>query len=208
MQNKEALIKVVLLGAIGVGKSSILKRYVNQDFHENEPSSMGAGFLSKRVTYQNKTYRFQIWDTAGQEKYAPLAVMYYRDAQVILLIYDITSKDSFNQLKEWYEEVKSKGPKDIVVAIVGNKIDLNEKEEVSQAEATEFARSIPAFLKLTSAKENIGIDELFTNIIEELDLNIESLTVSRAKIPKGSTLQKNQSVIDNEPDTDKSRPCC
>lgn len=165
---KPRVIKVCILGGTGVGKSSILRRFVKNEFDEAEQTTLGAAFLDKIVVFREKTYRFQIWDTAGQEKYAPLANIYYRDCDVALLVYDITSSDSFTVLRDWHKEITSKGLKGILIGCVGNKIDLIGQEQVSAETAKTFADSIGGFLKLTSAKENKGIDDVFTKISEHV----------------------------------------
>ena len=165
---QEQTIKIVLLGSAGVGKSSILKRYISDDFENREQPTLGASFHSKTVKMKDKSYKFQIWDTAGQEKYAPLAVMYYRDAHVVLLVYDTTCKDSFEVLKGWHEEVKEKGMSNVVMMVIGNKNDLIDRQEVEPERARAYADSIGAGFKLTSAKENSGIKEVFEKIIEKI----------------------------------------
>ena len=161
--------KIAILGISGVGKSSILTRFVNNDFDSNINSTFGAAFLDKNFEYNGIFYKFQIWDTAGQEKYAPLASLYYRDAHVVLLVYDITSEDSFKGLKELYKEVLEKGPNDLLIGIIGNKSDLSELEQVSYDEGNEYAKNIKAFYKQTSAKENKGITSLFEKVCEEIE---------------------------------------
>jgi small GTP-binding protein len=100
----------------------------------------------------------QIWDTAGQEKYRSIAPIYYREARIALCVYDITSKRSYEVMKKWVEELQSNGPKDIVLAVVGNKIDRCDEEEVDYAEVKEYATGLGAILKLVSAKEGKNID--------------------------------------------------
>eukprot|EP00331_Platyophrya_macrostoma_P015043 CAMPEP_0176475994 /NCGR_PEP_ID=MMETSP0127-20121128/43905_1 /TAXON_ID=938130 /ORGANISM="Platyophrya macrostoma, Strain WH" /LENGTH=190 /DNA_ID=CAMNT_0017871631 /DNA_START=38 /DNA_END=606 /DNA_ORIENTATION=+ len=166
--SKSHIVKVCILGSSGVGKSSILKRFVSNEFDDSEQTTLGAAFMDKTITYSGHTFKFQIWDTAGQEKYAPLAHMYYRDTHVALLVYDITSRDSFSALKEWHKELSERGPKNVLEVCVGNKIDLITKEQVDSETAKTFTNSIGGILKLTSAKENKGIDEIFSKICEHM----------------------------------------
>jgi len=165
---KPNIIKVVLLGTSGVGKSSLLYRYVTNGWDENIQTTLGAAFMDKQIQYKGRTLKFQIWDTAGQEKYAPLAQMYYRDADVAILVYDVTNKESFNNLKNWFIELSEKGPKDVILAVVGNKADLRDDERVSIDDAKAFAHDCKALYARTSAKENIGVTEMFNSICEEL----------------------------------------
>jgi small GTP-binding protein len=162
------LIKVVLLGSSGVGKSSLLYRYVTNGWDDDIQATLGAAFMDKQVTYKGRTMKFQIWDTAGQEKYAPLAQMYYRDCQVAILVYDCTNKQSYENLKNWYVEICDKGPKDVILAVVGNKADLKEAKLIAEEEGKGFATDRRAIFAETSAKENQGVVELFNRISDEL----------------------------------------
>jgi len=166
--SQSKIIKVVLLGSSGVGKSSLLHRYVTNEWDENGQTTLGAAFMDKRIVYEGINFRFQIWDTAGQEKYAPLAQMYYRDANVAILVYDITSRESLNGLKEWQRELADKGPKDISLAIVANKCDLENYQEVATYEGEQYAEECHALFARTSAKQNTGISELFDAICAKL----------------------------------------
>ena len=168
MSTKPQIVKCVLLGSSGVGKSSIIYRYVTNGWDENVQATLGAAFMDKQVTFKGQLFKFQIWDTAGQEKYAPLAQMYYKDATVALLVYDITSKESFNNLKMWQTQLEEKGPKNVILTVLGNKYDLVSESEVSSTEGEAFAKGANAQFYKTSAKENVGVHEAFEAICEEL----------------------------------------
>jgi small GTP-binding protein len=161
-------IKIVLLGESGVGKSSIVLRYVTDSFKTDSDGTVGASYMGKIITINDSLVKLNIWDTAGQERYHSLAKMYYRDADAAILVYDITKQDSFTGMIRWYNEVKQHSSQGIAMAIVGNKDDLIEQEVVSIEEATKFAQSINAFYKKTSAKSSFGIEQLFKEIIEKL----------------------------------------
>jgi len=157
-------IKVVLLGDSGVGKTCLITRYISETFDQNTASTNGASYASKVVTYDKlgKTITLDIWDTAGQEKYKALTKFFYKDAAIAILVYDITIRDSFENVKNyWYQQIKENGEKNIVLGIAGNKSDLYEQEDVPENEAREFAQSIGAIYSLTSAKMNTGVDALF-----------------------------------------------
>jgi small GTP-binding protein len=156
--------KVVLLGDSGVGKTCIISRYISGTFDAQSASTNGASYASKNVNYENlgKSLTLDIWDTAGQEKYKALTKFFYKDAAVAILVYDITVRESFEHLKDyWYQQIKNNGDKNIVLGIAGNKSDLFEDEDVPEQEAREFANSIGAIFGLTSAKSNAGVDKLF-----------------------------------------------
>ena len=166
MSNAEPA-KVVLLGESGVGKTSIIAQFTTGKFDPDCVTSLSAQFVSKTVEFQNlgKAIKFDIWDTAGQEKYRALAKIFYKDAKVIFLVYDITDAKSFNELKSyWHGVVKANGDSDAIIAIVANKNDLYDHAQVQNEEGEEFARSIGAIFQSTSAKSDSGITTLFDNV--------------------------------------------
>jgi Ras-related protein Rab-22 len=160
--------KVVLLGESGVGKTSIISRFINDTFEEGLVTTTGASYAGKDMVfkdYQNQVIRFEIWDTAGQEKYRALAQIFYKDAAIAILVYDITSEESFEEIqKYWYTQLKESASKDIVIGLAANKCDLIDDEKVSEEKAREFAKEIGGVFKLTSACKSIGIEELFVGV--------------------------------------------
>ena len=159
--------KVVLLGDSGVGKTCIIARYISGSFDKNSTTTNGASFCSKNVRFDQlgKNLLLDIWDTAGQEKYKALTKFFYKDAAVCILVYDVTRKESFQSLKDyWYSQLKENSEPDIVIGVAGNKSDLYENEEVKEDEAREWAKEIGAVFELTSAQNNTGINDLFLNV--------------------------------------------
>ena len=156
--------KVVLVGESGVGKTSIINRYLNNTYNENQKSTFAPKFKNKVLNYPeyNKSISFDIWDTAGQEAYRSITKNFYVNAAIGVMVYDIRNRESFENIKKyWSQQLKDSGVQNIVLAIAGNKCDIFNEEEVSENEAREYAESIGAVFQLTSCKENIGIDELF-----------------------------------------------
>ena len=165
--NSPESVKVVLLGESGVGKTSIIAQFTAGKFDPDCVTSLSAQFVSKTVEFANleKAIKFDIWDTAGQEKYRALAKIFYKDAKVIFLVYDITDSKSFSELKTyWHGVVKSNGDSDAIIAIVANKSDLYDRAQIQNEEGEKFARSIGAIFQSTSAKSDSGISTLFDNI--------------------------------------------
>ncbi|KAL1964119.1 hypothetical protein VTN77DRAFT_7537 [Rasamsonia byssochlamydoides] len=117
-------VKLVLLGEAAVGKSSLVLRFVNNDFQENKEPTIGAAFLTQKCSLPTRTIKFEIWDTAGQERFASLAPMYYRNAQAALVVYDLTKPSSLVKAKHWVAELQRQASPGIVIALVGNKLDL------------------------------------------------------------------------------------
>eukprot|EP00638_Chattonella_subsalsa_P007155 CAMPEP_0117756976 /NCGR_PEP_ID=MMETSP0947-20121206/14433_1 /TAXON_ID=44440 /ORGANISM="Chattonella subsalsa, Strain CCMP2191" /LENGTH=193 /DNA_ID=CAMNT_0005576735 /DNA_START=35 /DNA_END=616 /DNA_ORIENTATION=- len=168
MNSKSREVKVVLLGDTGVGKSSLVLRFVTNNFRPYSESTIGASFMSKMIMVNNMPIKFQIWDTAGQEKYHSLAPMYYRGAGAAIVVYDITRESSFKTLKEWISELQTQGPDDIAIAIAGNKKDLASQREVSEEEARQYADEIGALFFESSAKDDIAVHEIFIQLSKRL----------------------------------------
>ena len=207
---KPPCCKVVLLGDSGVGKTCIISRYISGAFDHNSPSTNGASYASKKLTFENlnKTISLDIWDTAGQEKYKSLTKFFYKDAAVAILVYDITQKDSFANMKNyWYEQLQEFGSKKIILGVAGNKCDMYDKEEVSEADAREFAEKVDAFFEITSAKNNTGITDLFMNAANRfVDPNYKG----SSEEGKEQTDQKDGKIKldDNQLKNVKKKRCC
>lgn len=163
-------VKLVLLGDTAVGKTCIVQRYVNNDFTDDLNSTIGVSFLMKTVLLGERKVELEIWDTAGQETYRSILPLYYRGAAIVVLVYDITNKESLKQAKWWVRQVKQECDADVVIALVGNKYDLAEqgKRDVTEGEAAKYAES-EGFLHIeTSAKTNYNIDSLFELVAEKV----------------------------------------
>jgi len=160
-------LKVVLIGESGVGKTCIINRYLNNLFDEDGMSTTGASYASKTMFFPiyNKAIKFEIWDTAGQEKFKALTKIFYKDTDVAILVYDITRKESFEELKNyWYNEIKDNAPNDCIVSIAANKYDLYNEEKVSEDDARNFAKEKGLMFRCTSALTAEGIDDLFKDV--------------------------------------------
>ena len=160
--------KLVLLGEQAAGKSSLVLRFVKGQFVEYQESTIGSAFLTQTVCLADTTVKFEIWDTAGQERYHSLAPMYYRGAQAAIVVYDITSMDSFERAKSWIKELQRQGNPNIVIALAGNKLDLADKRAVPTADAQAYADENGNLFMETSAKTAINVNELFVAIAKKL----------------------------------------
>ena len=202
--------KVVLLGDSGVGKTCIISRYISGAFDQNSPSTNGASYASKIITFENlnKTISLDIWDTAGQEKYKSLTKFFYKDAAAAILVYDITQKDSFENMKNyWYEQLQEFGSKNIILGVAGNKCDMYDKEEVNENEAKQFAEKIGAFFGITSAKNNTGINDLFMNAANKfVDPNYK--TNSEESKDKGEYKEGTVKLDNKNLNKERRRWCC
>jgi len=162
-------VKLCLIGDSGVGKSSLVQRFVHDTFNPNLESTIGASFMTKTLIHDSRTFKFQIWDTAGQERYRALAPMYYRGAGAAIIVYDVTQEQSFQSVKSWVRELNNHGSQNIILAIAGNKCDLEERREVSLRDAQSYADSMNAIFMETSAKTAHNIINLFREICYRLD---------------------------------------
>ncbi|NXW60443.1 RAB17 protein, partial [Eurystomus gularis] len=179
--------KVVLLGSTSVGKSSLAYRYVKNDFTESLPT-VGCSFFTQTLNLEVATVKFEIWDTAGQEKYHSVCHLYYRGAHAALLVYDITNKETLKTAKLWLRDLEKEFlPDEIVIALVGNKMDLATEREVATEEGEEFARTEGLQFMETSAKSNHQVNDLFMAIAQEL-LQREQEKASALSRDKNSTV--------------------
>ena len=161
-------IKITLLGNPGVGKTCIISRYIDDVFEENNAPTIGANYSEKTINKNGKEYELNIWDTAGQEKFHALGKHFYKEAYIVCLVYDITSQESLEQLKSiWYPDLLKYGEKYTILAVVGNKSDLYEKDNLADENfAKNFAKEIGATFILTSAKSGEGIEKLFDTLTD------------------------------------------
>ena len=163
-EKKSDSLKTILLGEYGVGKTSIISRLMNPNNKELKTTTR-IEYASKILSIGEKCIKLFIWDTMGQEKYRTLNKYFYKDSGVIILVYDITQKKSFDEIKNyWYQQIKNFAPKDIVLGIAANKCDLYMEQQVSSEEAKKFADDIGAIFQLTTNRNNSGIEELFKRI--------------------------------------------
>ena len=154
--------KVTLLGDSGVGKSSIIARFVSGIFMKDSISTSGGSYSQKIYEKNGNKIRLNIWDTVGQEKFRALGKNFYKDAYIICIVYDITNKQSFNNVKEiWYPDVQKYGEKFNIISIIGNKCDKFEEEEVNEEDAKSFTNEIGAKFFLVSALNGNGITNMF-----------------------------------------------
>ncbi|GMF07534.1 unnamed protein product [[Candida] boidinii] len=166
-----AQFKLVLLGESAVGKSSIVHRFVKDSFDDLRESTIGAAFLTQTIALDNNvTVKFEIWDTAGQERYKSLAPMYYRNANCALVVYDITQPTSLDRAKSWIKELQRQASPDIVIALAGNKLDLESERSISTEEAKIYANEEGLLFFEVSAKTGENVKDTFKAIAEKLPI--------------------------------------
>ncbi|KAI8544423.1 hypothetical protein RHMOL_Rhmol08G0295600 [Rhododendron molle] len=162
--NKIIQAKLVLLGDMGTGKTSLVLRFVKGQFFDNQEPTIGAAFFTQILSLSEATVKFDIWDTAGQERYHSLAPMYYRGAAAAVVVYDMSSMDTFVRAKKWVQELKKQGNPNLILALVANKSDLETEREVDSEEGQQLSQENGMFFIETSAKASVNINELFYEI--------------------------------------------
>ena len=196
--------KLIFLGDQSVGKTCILNRYVNNEFTENYQATIGLDFQSKNVNIGNQDINILFYDTAGQEKFRSLIPLYTRDAKIILLVYDISCKESFIHLSDWLQQLTNVNKDEVIFALIGNKNDLKDSRQVTLEEGQKFAEENNFIFQEISAKENDGFSDLFNNkIFNEIKIKFK---------PEGQqpNSEKNDIVLNNEEKQEKTkkRRCC
>ncbi|KAH7679155.1 Small GTPase superfamily ARF/SAR type protein [Dioscorea alata] len=197
--NKNKNAKLVLLGDVGTGKSSLVLRFVKGQFIEFQESTIGAAFFSQTVSVNDESVKFEIWDTAGQERYHSLAPMYYRGAAAAIIVYDLTNPASFTRAKKWVQELQAQGNANTIMALAGNKADMLEARKVTEEEAKTYAQENGLFFMETSAKTALNVNDIFYEIAKKL---VQAQTV--APNPSGMIL------MDRPADqaTPRTSSCC
>jgi small GTP-binding protein len=162
------LVKIVLIGDSGVGKTNLFSQFTRDHFNPESKSTIGVEFATKILSVEGKTVKAQIWDTAGQERYRAITSAYYRGAIGAMLLYDITAAPTFASLSRWLKELRENVNPDILVILVGNKSDLSDKRAVSTDEGIGFSKSQSLLFIETSARDATNVQEAFTSLITEV----------------------------------------
>ena len=199
----EFIFKVLLLGNSNVGKSSLFLRFVDDIWNDTFVPTIGVDFKIKTFDIDEKRIKMQIWDTAGQERFKNIIASYYRGAHGILLIYDVTDKDSFKNLSNWLIEIEKNSSKNVLKVLIGNKTDLEEKRVISYNQAKEFADSYGLKYIETSAKKNLNVNEAFATLGRELMVASEDKRIVKQKQNKKISVAKMEDL-----NIQKRRGCC
>ena len=163
--NYDYLFKVLLIGESSVGKTSVLLRHTDQIFNPSFQATIGVDFRLSTIQKHGKVHKLQLWDTAGQDRYRRIVNSYYRGASGVIIVYDITSRDSFNQVEFWLSQIPVPS---CVKVLVANKNDLEKERKVTRNEGFELAEKLGMEFIETSAKENKNVDEVFDRLLENM----------------------------------------
>jgi len=208
------LFKFIIIGDAATGKSCLLHRFIDDKFRKESTHTIGVEFGSKIIEVGGHFVKLQIWDTAGQERFRSVTRSYYRGAAGTILVYDITSRESYNHVSSWLNDAKALANPDIAIVLVGNKIDLSAEREVSFLEASRFAQENELMFLETSALTGEGVSEVFLKCARTILSKIESGVLDPDSMNSGvqpgsrkPQLVKNGKVSPTENKTEKPG-CC
>ena len=208
--NYNYLFKYIIIGDSSVGKSNLLMKFAHNKFTKDYQATIGVEFGSKNIEINNKVYRIQVWDTAGQENFRSLTRAYYKNCVCAIIVYDVTNKQSFENIQNWLEDVHNQSPKTVLIALIGNKIDLDDKRVISFDEGKELALKNGIIFMETSAKTGEGVNEVFNYTAQEIDKkmkeNYYNLKSETCGIKEGN-IDNNGINLKDEKNNDK-KGCC
>ena len=206
--NYNYLFKYIIIGDPSVGKSNLLMKFAHNKFTEEYQTTIGVEFGAKNIQLNDQTYRIQIWDTAGQENFRSITRAYYKNCVCAMIVYDITCRESFEHIQNWLQDIRDQSPKTVLIVLIGNKIDLEDKRIISYDEGKDFASKNDLLFMETSAKTGERVDEIFEISAKEIDKkmreNYYDLKSETCGIKEGKT---NNINLNTEKSKDK-KGCC
>ena len=194
------IFKIVLIGDTSVGKSCLLTRFADDQFTDNYVTTIGVDFRFKTMIVMDKIIKVQVWDTAGEERYRSITNAYYRGAEGILIVFDLTNEESFKSIQNWINEVTVFTGKDVIIICLGNKSDL--KSEISKNTIDEFKKKTNLEIFNVSAKTGEGVEEAFKHIIELL------IKKNTDKKEENNAINLTPNTNNNNSPTDKKKESC
>ena len=201
----EMNFKIVIVGDSFVGKTNIMSKYLKNKFNENSKATVGVEFGSKQFNIEGHLINAQIWDTAGTEKYKAITSAYYRGAKGGFVVYDITRKDSFKSVDKWVNDLIAAGDKKMIILVIGNKCDLEEKREVTKEQGESKARFLEVAFMETSALSGENLDKAFEMMMNEIYKKIDEIKVEEYddKLEEGEDINLNKKKEETE-----RKKCC
>ena len=200
--NFNYLLKYIIIGDSAVGKSNILTQYVYEKFSEEFQSTLGVEFAAKNAVIDNKIYRIQIWDTAGTESFRSITRAYYKNSVCAFIVYDITKRETFENVQVWLDDIKNQCPQTVLLVLVGNKLDLENERQISYEEGESFAQKNNMYFFETSAKTGVNIENLFLKSAETINERIQEdfydLSTGNCGIKIGNEVNSDNIVLNKE----------
>ena len=189
--SEDCVYKILLLGDSTVGKTCILMQYTDKTFQDVHMSTIGLDYRLRSMTLKNgKNIKLQIWDTAGQDRFRAITKNYYRGANGIILVYDITNLQSFDNVKNWISQIREEASKNVIIYIAGNKIDNEGGRKVTTENGKKLAEEYGFPFYETSAKNDINIKETFDDIVEKIDSVYSKLETNEGNIKKNQLYKR------------------
>lgn len=208
-QEYDFLIKLLLIGDSGVGKSCLLLRFSEDSFTSSFITTIGIDFKIKKILLDNKWVKLQIWDTAGQERFRTITSAYYRGAMGILLVYDVTDEGSFNNIRNWMRNIEQHASDNVNKILVGNKSDMAEdKRAVSFEKGQALAEEYKMQFFETSAKDNIHVEEVFTSIAKDVMSRLQREQESQQQTPSSAPSPLSLATTNDTMAQRKKGGCC
>ena len=208
--NYNYLFKYIIIGDASVGKSNLLMKFAHNKFTEEYQTTIGVEFGAKNIQINDQVYRIQIWDTAGQENFRSITRAYYKNCVCAMIVYDITCRESFEHIQNWLQDIRDQSPKTVLIVLVGNKIDLEDKRIISSDEGKDFASKNGIIFMETSAKTGERVNEIFEISAKEIEKkmgeNYYDLNSETCGIKKGKTNSINLNKENNK--DSKKGGCC
>ncbi|CAD8075608.1 unnamed protein product [Paramecium sonneborni] len=203
--NFDWLIKILMIGDSGVGKTNVLLRFCENNFQQTYLSTIGIDFKIKSIDVDGKKIKMQIWDTAGQERFKTITQTYYKGAMGIILVYAVDDKETFNNITNWMNQIKQHASENVCKLLIGNKVDVLNRQ-VSKDEGEALARQFGVPFFETSAKEGINVADAFFAMAKAVKANLQNEKTPNPSIPQNGTSKLTQ----NNPDLDekKKNGCC
>ena len=210
--NYSYLLKYIIVGDSSVGKSNLLSKFAHNKFADSYEATIGVEFDVKNLEINEKIFRIQIWDTAGQENFKSITKAYYKNCVCAMVVYDITKRQTFDNIQTWLDDVRNESPKNALIILIGNKIDLYQERQISYDEGNEFAKKNEIMFAETSAKTGEGVDDIFRKSAKEIEQRINDnfydLSSESCGIKKGNYLDNKSNEIALKSNNKSQKKCC
>ena len=210
--NYSYLLKYIIVGDSSVGKSNLLSKFAHNKFADSYEATIGVEFDVKNLEINEKIFRIQIWDTAGQENFKSITKAYYKNCVCAMVVYDITKRQTFDNIQTWLDDVRNESPKNALIILIGNKIDLYQERQISYDEGNDFAKKNEILFAETSAKTGEGVDDIFRKSAKEIEQRINDnfydLSSESCGIKKGNYLDNKSNEIALKSNNKSQKKCC